>query len=409
MSSVKNISDYAFNNCQKLTNINMSSVKNISDYAFNNCQKLTNINMSSVKNISDYAFNNCIELSAIDIPNIESIGTYAFNNCSKMYLKSQMFNVTTISEGAFCGCSNFKYLESPETQSTLSLGKIKCINKNTFKGCTSLQYVDLTNNITSIGDSAFENCNNLIALYNDVKNLKIINKRAFYNCTKLETINIQNLTEIGNEAFKNCTMYDINYDINSDGFPINVETIGKNCFENSGIKKLTIQKNSKLKSISEYAFYNCAKLKTVDLSNSIIEIFEKYSFSNNNLLYKIYLPNTLTWIKNCVFLNCKSLYNIILPSSLKYIGQGCLETGTSDTKIYIQKSLNNPPRFTIGDNIRACYPFGIPNADSTPIIYVEAEIGDIYKKTWSGRVYKIKTFTDSTEIPNLDNIPDPNL
>ena len=405
MSSVKNISDYAFNNCIELSVIDISNIESIGMYAFNNCQKLTNIKMSSVKNISDYAFNNCIELSVIDISNIESIGMYAFKDCKKMYLKSQMLNVTTISDGAFYGCSNFKYcpnINNLEYSETLSLGKIKCINKETFKGCTSLESVDLTNNITSIGESAFEGCKSLNALHNDVKNLKIINKRAFYDCAKLTTINIQSLTDIGNEAFKNCTEYDIKY------FPINVETIGKNCFENSGIKNLTIQKDSKLKNISDYAFYNCAKLKTVDLSNSIIEIFERYSFSNNTLLYKIYLPSTLTWIKNGVFYKCKSLYNIILPQNLNKIGHTCLETGTSDTKIYIQESLKTPPRFTMGNDIRSCYPFGKPNATSTPIIYVKAELGDIYKEQWRGKFYEIKTFTDFSEIPNLDDITDPN-
>ena len=83
---VKVIGDWAFWDCEFLTNINIpNSVTTIGEQAFGGCDSLVNINIpNSVTTIEKYAFDDCKSLTNINIPN----------------------SVTTIEDGAFCGCEN---------------------------------------------------------------------------------------------------------------------------------------------------------------------------------------------------------------------------------------------------------------------------------------------------------------
>ena len=66
--------------------------------------------------------------------------------------------------------------------------KIVKINKNAFKGNTTMTSAEIPKSITESGDSAFEGCSSLtkVTLYNTVKK---ISKAAFKNCVKLTTMN----------------------------------------------------------------------------------------------------------------------------------------------------------------------------------------------------------------------------
>ena len=83
---VKVIGDWAFWDCEFLTNINIpNSVTTIGEQAFGGCDSLVNINIpNSVTTIEKYAFASCKSLTNINIPN----------------------SVTTIEYRAFCGCEN---------------------------------------------------------------------------------------------------------------------------------------------------------------------------------------------------------------------------------------------------------------------------------------------------------------
>jgi len=83
-SSVTSIGDWAFSNCDSLSEIVIpSSVTSIGDGAFSFCRSLSEIVIpSSVTSIGDWAFSNCDSLSEIVIPSsVTSIGDSAFTNC----------------------------------------------------------------------------------------------------------------------------------------------------------------------------------------------------------------------------------------------------------------------------------------------------------------------------------------
>ena len=95
-----------------------SSVINIGNFAFSDCDSLYEISFSySVKSIGDGAFSNCKSLHEIYLPPlVKSIGFIAFNGCeslSKVVLSS---SIISIGELAFSGCSLLNSIVVPKGQ-----------------------------------------------------------------------------------------------------------------------------------------------------------------------------------------------------------------------------------------------------------------------------------------------------
>ena len=122
--------------------------------------------------------------------------------------------VTTIRKGTFTKCSGLTSIIIPNSVTVIEdAGKRKqYISSNSwtttscgvFQGCTSLNFVKMGNNVSSIGTSAFSGCSSLssITIPNSVTS---IGNDAFYYCTNLSSVTIPNsVTSIGERAFDGC-------------------------------------------------------------------------------------------------------------------------------------------------------------------------------------------------------------
>ena len=93
--TVVEIQDYAFEECENLTNVIFpTSVKNIGIGAFSKCTKIATIVLpTNLVSINDNVFSECTNLTDVTIPNsINRIGYGAFEKCSK--LKNVYYNGT---------------------------------------------------------------------------------------------------------------------------------------------------------------------------------------------------------------------------------------------------------------------------------------------------------------------------
>ena len=184
-NGVTSIGGNAFFNCDRLISAMIpGSVTNIGDGAFSSCSSLTSVTIgSNVTNIGNGAFSGCSSLTSVIIPNsVTSIGEQAFFGCS--FLTSVMIprSVMSIENEAFSDCirltsvtiqSNF--IASKTYDSSFSLkdvfgrqvGKyilsedVTSIGASAFSGCSGLTSVIIPNSVTSIGDDAFKDCNNI--------------------------------------------------------------------------------------------------------------------------------------------------------------------------------------------------------------------------------------------------------
>jgi len=136
--------------------------------------------------------------------------------------------------------------------------------------------------------------------------------------------------------------------------PSSIEVIGDSCFEDSGLKNISIEgsitaigesafQNTKissfnfspnLTSIGGYAFYNCYSLASIDISNSV-ESIGNYVFYNCSQLTSINIPYSVTSIGNYAFYNCGSLTSIDIPYGVTSIGERAFYNCSSLTSVNI--------------------------------------------------------------------------
>ena len=109
---------------------------------------------------------------------ITSIGECAFTDCSGMTSVAIPNSVVSIGKNAFCGCSGL---------TSVTIPKITYIKDETFRFCTNLTDVVLSEGITAIGHLAFEECAHLkrIHIPESVTN---VGSAAFSGCISLSDV-----------------------------------------------------------------------------------------------------------------------------------------------------------------------------------------------------------------------------
>ncbi len=217
--------------------------------------------------------------------------------------------------------------------------------------------------VTSIGESAFIDCCNLIEVI--IPNgVDTIGNTAFGNCTSLTEIMLPgSVNNIGLAPFLFCEkLIDVKVDSNNTVFssidgvlfskdnselflypngrtgtysvPENVTSIGKSAFEYClGLEKIVLCEG--LTSISNFAFAGCENLKSVDFPSSVTYIgqlafgncfgleeiifpekgdmfLDQGAFVACKSLVDVTLNRSVTKIEDCAFANCKSLENITI-------------------------------------------------------------------------------------------------
>lgn len=159
--------------------------------------------------------------------------------------------------------------------------------KGAFEGMTNLNKVTFeSNNVTLIGDQAFKGCTNL-ATVELPTGLESIGNQAFENCNNLRNINLEvtQVTSIGQAAFANTTA------LKTFKFPTSLKTINAGdanilgAFEGSGISEVDLSstqltsddgvsgwRNANLGATGHGTFSQTKNLKTVKLPTKLTSI-----------------------------------------------------------------------------------------------------------------------------------------
>ena len=190
---------------------------------------------------------------------------------------------------------------------------------------TKIHSVTIPQSVTSIGDSAFAGCHNLVSLtINDAATS--IGRRAFAECPLTTTLELgENITTIGNSAFYDCR------GLKNVTIPQSVTSIGDSAFgECSSLETLSFGENIKtnIETIGDDAFYYCIELESVTIPQSVTSIGND-AFGQCHDLQSLTIKDAATSIGHRAFLGCTSLETISLGENIKTIGYHAFNSCTS--------------------------------------------------------------------------------
>lgn len=290
----------------------------------------------SVAKIGESAFYGCTGLTEISVPaNVKSIGNGAFSYCTGLIGVSLPTDITSISEKVFSYCECLTDVSIPES--------VKSIGASAFLGCASLNSIDFPSGLISIGEYSFYQCVGLTEITIPA-NVSSIGKCVFSECSALISIKV----DAGNQIF------DSRFNCNAI-----VRTATNQLLAGCAT---TIISDS-VTSISEYAFYQCLGLTSIDIPNTIKVIGNNAFYGIPNVNYSgtatggnwgaenlnryaegmlVYENSSKTKIIAC----CKNISGEIeIPNSVTSVGKNAFSNRTGLTEIILSDNLKS-----IGDN-----------------------------------------------------------
>lgn len=168
-SNLETIKDYAFEFCDKITEIDLSghaNLKSIGEYGFGQTGAKT-INLegcSALESIGERAFYQSYECTALNLKGctaLKTIGNRAFLNLSKYSAKTEGYNLVL----DFSPCTSLETIQESGCQSAKAVAfilpaSVKQLQKNAFNLCTNAQYSRYFCKLPELGSSALKSLYN---------------------------------------------------------------------------------------------------------------------------------------------------------------------------------------------------------------------------------------------------------
>lgn len=327
--------------------VNLSTITNLETIYFTDAFEATE--MLSVKN--------CVKLTNIDV--VDNNGT--------VIRKDGLPNrITSIPDSAFKN-TNVKNLTMPNVSS---------IGASAFYDCDSLISVSFGNNIASIGDFAFKGCTQLtkvnisdlavwcnISFGNSESNPMYCSHNLYLNNEKITDLTIpNNVTSISSNAF--C----YGYDLTSVTIPNSVTNIGSQAFFHcTGLTSVTIPNS--VEDIGSFAFFGCTNLPSVTIPNSVTNIgykafyectaLKSVTINSNAIVSKNYtysssikhifglqvkkyaIGNDVTSIGEYAFYYCDSFTSVTIGNNVTSIGLCAFQKCSSLASVTIPNSVTS--------------------------------------------------------------------
>lgn len=344
-SNVTSIGNYAFGECKKLTTITIpKSVTSISYCAFYNCSGLTSVvaEMKIPFAFGSSAFSGIASTCILTVPYGTKDAYIAAGWTTSVFkggiIEAPSLNITFADANVKSLCvANWdtdgdRELSEDEAAAVTDLGMV-------FKGnedITSFNELQYFTGLTSISNGAFSGCSNLISVIMP-DGIETIGDYAFFSCKGLNSLALPNsVTSIGNYAFEEC------HSLQTLVIPASVTSIGVSAFGYcDGLTSIKVEEDNLIydsrdncnaiiqkgknilitgclntnipttvRSIGQCAFRGCSGLTSVNIPSNIIEIGGS-AFMGCANLETLMLPATISSIGGNAFWDCNNLVSVV--------------------------------------------------------------------------------------------------
>ena len=257
--------------------------------------------------IFDKAFMNCRSLTDVRLSvNHEHIGKSAFEGCDSLVSVLTLENEDTTA-----------YTEFEQTIKKAVMGKGKIVNERAFCNCTSLVGINVPQNVARIAYMAFAQCKSLRNI-TFPSTLTELGASAFSGCSSLTKLVVPTgIPEIADSTFSGCTS------LSSLNLPEGIDRLGIRALADCS-SLTTVALPYSLTTIDEAAFLSCTSLTQVYLRKNITSIATR-AFEHCESLTAIAIPSGVKRIENYTFYCCYKMAHVTIPASVTYIGTNVFE------------------------------------------------------------------------------------
>ncbi|MBR6415867.1 MAG: leucine-rich repeat domain-containing protein [Bacteroidales bacterium] len=311
--SVKSLEDSVFSGCDNLGGVILpKGLTEIRGGTFHGCSALESIKIpSTVRYIGQWAFAGCDKLQDVVIPQGEvRLDRRAFGKEEKCIVKGE--------DGFDYECSVYNMVTDKAWTTIRPSGKVEdhvrvpayvechgkifpvtTIERSAFSGMR-MRSVTLPHTVVEVGDSAFENCSELVSV-NLGNSLRKIGDSAFESCKWLSSLELPDtVIQVGYHALEDTRILDLHW---------GVIYLGHVLYGYRG-------------HLPEHSYIEAREGTTV-IADSAFNSKFRDDWKN---LEGIVLPDGIKRIGDCAFYMCRNLKSVDLPKSLEYIGNSAFSS-----------------------------------------------------------------------------------
>ena len=217
-------------------------------------------------------------------------------------------------------------------------GTVTVIGEQAFADCTKVEKIILPNSVTKIGDRAFYNSG--LVEFTIPASVKQVGSQIFFQAENLGTVHY-------------------NSDVaNASASIFGATAVKKVVFGGKKVPAYVCQGASELldvvigstvTEIGNNAFEDCTNLSTVTIPDSI-SVIGADSFAGCAALSAVTLPNSVIRINQRAFAGCANLYAVTVPASMTNIGAEAFSGCAKLQKIDFQGTQAQWDKITKGEN-----------------------------------------------------------
>lgn len=273
------------------------------------------------------------------MPSSYELGTGAFMYCRSLTGNYKVGGPLQVSVPAlvFAACNSVNAVTV--MKGTRSIGSSFCME------CTSLTRTGIPETVEYIYKRAFEGCTHLEKVVCGGEALCHVDEYAFKGCERLTEITFatENPVRFGMGTFMSC------YNLKNFAVPPNTVTLEAEMFYDC-TRLETVRLSVALNSIGARCFFRCVELRNCDLSEmKNLYVLKEYCFSGSGLPLIDLRQTRVRDVHAGAFSRMSNLTTLLLPETLKSIGQEMCVDCTSLKELVFPKSLEYIPSMTCAD------------------------------------------------------------